>query len=836
MKEKLRFFIHELRAKNGEHEQSLLRVAFTTFFYIYLSTITAHDVTAAKLFGGVYLVISLAILLHIINYPASSERRQWLSMFADTSAVTYVMSVAQESGTIFFGIYLWVIVGNGMRYGTKFLIGAHICSVIGFFITTLVNPYWLIHTQLAEGLLLTLILIPLYVLKLQRQLANAIVHAEEASQAKSKFLSHMSHEMRTPLNGVIGTTDLLLTTSLNSDQKDLVRMLKNSSHLLHRLIENVLDLSKIESGKITIEHIDFDLHELINNTVDIFSPQAAQKGIRLTSRITPQTHFMLRGDPLHLRQVIINLLGNAVKFTDRGAVELRISTLEQNDASTTLRFEVIDTGIGIAPEVQESIFESFQQANETIARRFGGTGLGTTISKQLVTLMGGRMGMQSEPNIGSIFWFEIPFEKQPANKVEQSPVTLDTLRVLTVGMAPAEQAIVSNCLSGWGLKFKHEPSEEHFFSHLASIKKSHAKGLVILHACNTRGSSAADFAARVRKSFPPEKTTLILVATDGNVADERDFFRAGYSALLASPIDKTLLFNALHEISTPHQGVGIVSLRGYFEDGTLEKRNLDILVAEDNSTNRKIISRILEQAGHRPHLAENGEQALDMLEDRDYDLMILDLNMPIMGGLDVLKIHRALTRNKPRIPVIILTADATIESMQECKAADIDSYLTKPIDALALLDDIAKLTATAAREVAAQEATSSPMPQTNAEKTILINEGTLQQLASLGKDDSFLQSLIHGFIMETEKMLDEMQAVLSSQDYVRFKELAHTVKGSSGNIGAEALHRICCDMMDINTSDLPTSADELLRQAQECFKATKTWLTEYQGNSHRTSL
>jgi two-component system sensor histidine kinase RpfC len=259
-------------------------------------------------------------------------------------------------------------------------------------------------------------------------------------------------------------------------------------------------------------------------------------------------------------------------------------------------------------------------------------------------------------------------------------------------------------------------------------------------------------------------------------------------------------------------------------------------VAEDNSTNRKIISRILEQAGHRPHLAENGEQALDMLEERDYDLMILDLNMPIMGGLDVVKIHRALTRHKPRIPVIILTADATIESMQECKAADVDSYLTKPIDALALLDNIAKLTATTTRRVAAPEATSSPMPQKDAEEAMLINQNTLQQLASLGKDDSFLQALVHGFIIETEKMLEEMQAALSSQDYVRFKELAHTVKGSSGNIGAEALHRICRDMMDTNTADMPAAADGLLREAQDCFQASKAGLIEYLGNSHRASL
>ena len=359
-------------------------------------------------FSAVWFACAILLVFYILNKRNTSRKRQWLAMYADITAVSLGMLMTDEAGVLFYGIYLWVITGNGIRYGRESLISAYVASMLGFSAVIYLNDYWHDHLRIALGLWLTLLCIPLYTLKLRGQLNDALENARASSKAKSDFLSNMSHEMRTPLNGVIGASDLLISTRLNDEQKDLVATLKKSAHLLLKFIDNILDLSKIESGKLVSEKVDFDLHKLVNSTLEMFLPQVEKKQIGLSVRFTPETYFMLQGDPLHLQQVLINLIGNAIKFTSKGKVELRISTSQQDDQHTLLRFEVIDTGIGISPHAQAKIFESFTQADQNITRTYGGTGLGTTISKQLVELMGGKMGVQSEPGIGSIFWFEAP--------------------------------------------------------------------------------------------------------------------------------------------------------------------------------------------------------------------------------------------------------------------------------------------------------------------------------------------------------------------------------------------------------------------------------------------
>lgn len=834
MKYILSFLANKLAFKNNENEQARLRIMFTTLILCYLLYSSNGHLTHGVKFSIIYMTFSLLLITSISLWPKNSRIRQGLAISADISALTYTMTITNELGATFFGIYLWLIVGNGLRYGTPHLIGTYILSLIGFAVVIQSNSYWITHENLAYGLALTLILIPLHTLKLQRKLSTALIAAEKANKAKSQFLSHMSHEMRTPLNGIIGATDLLTTTSLNEEQKDLVSMLKNSSSLLYKLIENVLDLSKIESGKITLERVDFDLHELIGSTMDIFMHQAEKKGLRLTTRVSPETPYLLKGDPLHLKQVLINLVGNALKFTEKGSIEVRVNVLEQADKNSLLKFEVIDTGIGIAPEAQKNIFDSFRQADESIARRFGGTGLGTTISQQLVKLMGGTMGLESEVNVGSAFWFELPLEKQPESLSETQSATLDKLNVLTVGMSDKDQAAVSGQLSGWGIPFKHEPSVNHFFLQLGNIRPSQKKGLVIIYSPQNHAMDIKEFAHCVRDMTSGQDITLILANTDRQGHSERELFEAGYTSLLNLPIDKTLLFNALHGIRAQYTSNSVVSLKEYYERNSLQKRGINILVADDNGTNRKIIARILEQAGHQITLAENGEEALDLLEDEVFDLMVLDMNMPVMSGIDVVKIYRTIARNEKHTPVIILTADATLDAMQECKEAGVEAYLTKPINAQVLLENIAQLTKRTISEQS-ESAVNSESAQ-EPKGVVLVNENTLHHLSLLGKNDGFLQTLIHGFISETERGLKGMQTALSSKDYKTLKECAHTIKGSSGNIGADALQNLCSKVMQMNYQDIEESAEGLIKQARNCFKETKPHLIEYLNDTQRASV
>ncbi len=713
MNEKARYFLEQVKAKNGEHEQILLRLIFSlsVFFYLLYEFSSDESFLHVLLFSTAWLLLTVVIAFVVFVKQNTSRSRQLITMLGDITAVTYVISITQESGVILYGIYLWVIIGNGLRYGIPSLISSYAYSIIGFASVILFNVYWREHPLMSTGLMLTLILIPLYVIKLRNQLNNALESAVKANKAKSAFVANMSHEMRTPLNGVIGVSNLLGDSKLNDEQKDLVGMLKNSAQLLLQLIDNVLDLSKIESGKITTNSEPFNLHELLKNTQKMFFQQAEAKGLEFQFRMSPDLPAMVMGDTLHLRQVLTNLLGNAIKFTNKGTVELRISIVTQDVTHVLLKFEVIDTGIGISSDAQQYIFESFTQADENITRNYGGTGLGTTISKHLIMLMGGQMGVQSEIGIGSIFWFELVFEKQENSECRNKQVEVD--------------------LSG-----------------------------------NTSVN-----------------------------------------------VDSSLFTK------------DVVPIRDHYEYGGVGKRGVNILVADDNGTNRKVLVKILQRAGHSVEAVNSGEKALDRLETSHYDLMILDMHMPDMGGLEIIKIHRA-THLNDRTPVMILTANAMIEAQRECEAAGVESYMTKPFDPQVLLHNVNLLTGSLVK-VADMPVVASRPQLFEAAGEQFINLNKLYQLLLLGEGrEDFLNIVINGFIKETELQLVAMNSAMIKHEFQSFKDISHAIRGGAGNVGAETLENICRSIMLQNPASLQSTADELMQKVHLCFNTTKTLLVQ----------
>ena len=667
----------ELRS-NQEFQASLIRLLIWLFaatfiglggFSHYYQVVEAHYYW---LFGS-YFIIFCGLLVSIV-YRAVWEARRYFSVVVDITATTFSIFLTNEVISPFFLLYIWIFISQGTRYGKAHLTVASLLSLASYSLLLTLMDGWSEYTFEAFFLVLSLLLLPLYQHSLLQRLREARAEAERLNQVKSEFLSTMTHELRTPLSGIAGMVSLLQETQLMPDQKDYIESISKASSHLGALVDDVLDMAKIESGMIDLESSPIEIRSLLQGACASLMSQALSKKLELICQIDEQVPQMIRGDALRLRQILFNLMGNAIKFTHKGEILLHAELRAADDdmADPYLYIEVIDTGIGIPEHALATLFDRFAQVDASTTRRFGGTGLGTSIAQHLTYLMGGRIGVQSTLNKGSCFWIKLPLLRYGAEVRKLQHPTLDGLNVVIFESNTTNLTVVVDACKMVGMHCRTARTIGGLQDAVSAVNKQGALDLVII-ADSPQEQDLSGIGTIVhglsRQDLPIIYLGYSLRQSIYDMPYEHVLMKPFVSDQLWSKMDQ-LLSSSKHAVSDVSEQQDVSTVVG--------ERGIHVLVAEDNEINAKVLETILVNNGYQVTVAKDGQEALELTEHNHYQVAFVDLHMPRLDGLGFIRDYRAREVDC-HMPVIALSVTLSDEMKKKCLMAGMDEVATKPI-------------------------------------------------------------------------------------------------------------------------------------------------------------